>query len=112
MKIRTASRLAWSIATLNLAVAGTVITFVVINRAAIHAIGDAQPIEAILPISLSIVGALIASRRPGNPIGWLLLAIAFVSGVPGIAVQYIVRDVLHPGSLPGPQWMAWLNAWI
>src|SRR5437879_7955627 len=112
MKIRTASRLAWSITAVRLVRVGTVITLVVMNRASIHAVEDIQPIESILPIGLSIVGALIASRRPGSPIGWMFLAIAFVGAIPGIAVQYVVRGVLRDHFLPGTVWMAWLENWI
>jgi signal transduction histidine kinase len=82
------------------------------NRSAIHAFGDANPIDIVLPITLSIVGALIASQRPASPIGWLFLAIAVVGAIPGVAVQYVVRDTLHPGTLSGVQWAAWLQNWI
>jgi len=112
MTSRTASRLAWSITAVTLAMVATVVTLVVINRSSIHSVEDIQPIESILPIGLSIVGALIASRRPNSPIGWMFLAIAFVAAIPGIAVQYVVRDVLHPGSCPGPQRAAWVNNWL
>jgi signal transduction histidine kinase len=96
----------------NLAIVGVVATLVVMNRAEIHAFGDASPIDIVLPTTLSIVGALIASRRPASPIGWLFLGIAFIGAIPGVAVQYVVREKLHPGTLPGAQWMAWLNNWI
>jgi hypothetical protein len=45
------------------------------------------------------VSALLAARRPGNPIGWLLLAIFFVAFSP--AGDYAVLDYrLHHGTLP------------
>jgi signal transduction histidine kinase len=112
MTTRTASRLAWSIVVATLAVVAVDVVLVVMNRTAIHAFEDVSPIETILPIGLSIVGALIASRRPASPIGWMFLAIALIGAIPGVAVQYVVRDTLHPGTLPGVQWMAWLNNWI
>src|SRR2546428_4107855 len=112
MKARTASRLAWSIVVLTLAVIVVDVVLVIMNRAAIHAFEDVSPIETILPIGLSIVGALIASQRPSSPIGWMFLAIALVAAIPGVAVQYVVRDTLRPGTLPGARWMAWLNNWI
>jgi len=36
---------------------------------------DARP--AVAMVSAAIVGAVLASRRPGHPVGWLLLALAF-----------------------------------
>jgi hypothetical protein len=51
-----------------------------------------------------IVGALIASRRPGNPIGWICLAagITWMLGmVSGSYVLYGLR-MANPGSVPYP----------
>jgi len=56
------------------------------------------------------VGALIASRRPGNPIGWLLIAMGLGAAVAGFAAEYGVRALLvAPGSLPGGRMVAWLE---
>jgi hypothetical protein len=50
-------------------------------------------------VPAAAVGALLAVRRPRNPIGWLLLAIIIVEGAP--ASQYLVLDYrMHHGSLP------------
>src|SRR5438046_792690 len=63
-----------------------------------------------------IVGVLIASRQPRNPIGWIMLAIGFVwefvVGSAGIYVQYGL--VLYPGSLVRPDLVAVLTAssWV
>jgi len=58
----------------------------------------------LLPIALSFasVGALIASRRPENPIGWLFLAFGVVAAVGFAAYSYAYRTLVsHPGALPG-----------
>ncbi len=50
-------------------------------------------------VPATAVGALLAVRRPRNPIGWLLLAIIIVEGAP--ASQYLILDYrMHHGSLP------------
>jgi hypothetical protein len=57
----------------------------------------------LIPISSSfaVVGALIASRRPGNPIGWLFLGFGVLAAIDFVAYQYAYRAlVTHPGSLP------------
>jgi signal transduction histidine kinase len=46
-------------------------------------------------------GVFLASRRPGNPIGWLFQAIALASALLVFADEYAIRGVLvAPGSLP------------
>jgi signal transduction histidine kinase len=112
MTARNASRIAWSIAATNMALVAVDVVLVVMNRAKIHAFEDASTIEIVIPIGLSIVGTLIASRRPRSPIGWMFLAIALIASLPGIAVQYVVRGVLRDHFLPGTVWMAWLQNWI
>ena len=46
-------------------------------------------------------GAFLASRRPGNPIGWLFQAVAVASALLVFADEYSIRGlVVAPGSLP------------
>jgi hypothetical protein len=47
-----------------------------------HAIG------IVTAIGLSVLGALIASRRPDNPIGWLMSVAALLLGVFSFTQQY------------------------
>jgi hypothetical protein len=57
--------------------------------------------------SATTVGALLASRRPRHPVGWLLLAIGVSVIVLGIADAYAAYGLLaRPGSLPGARWAA------
>ncbi len=47
----------------------------------------------------AVVGALVAARRPGNPIGWIMLLIFLLAGIP--AGEYAVLDYrIHHGRLP------------
>ena len=46
-------------------------------------------------------GLFLASRRPGNPIGWLFQAVGLASAVLLFAEEYAIRGlVVRPGSLP------------
>src|SRR3989442_1389790 len=59
------------------------------------------------------VGALVASRHPRNPIGWLFSAIAFGVVLAGFRETYVVYALFtSPGSLPGATVVAWLGGWI
>ncbi len=59
----------------------------------------------------AVVGALVAARRPGNPIGWLLLAIFLFGGAP--VGDYAVLDYrMHHGTLPfGMAAVVLLGSW-
>src|ERR1700681_4264542 len=62
--------------------------------------------------ALATTGAVIAWRRPANPIGWLYLAMSFLGALTTFAQQYAIRGLLeHPGSLPGAVYLAWLEQW-
>ncbi len=53
--------------------------------------------------------ALIVSRQPRNPTGWLLAAIGYGMGVGAFAGEYgFYTVVTAPGSLPGGILLAWL----
>ena len=60
--------------------------------------------EALLPVlilSFSTVGALVASYRPENAIGWLFLSGAFVWIVGELTLEYGVYVLItDPGALP------------
>jgi hypothetical protein len=68
-----------------------------------HAIG------IVTAIGLSVLGALIASRRPHNPIGWLMSVAALLLGVFSFTQQYAPLAVAE--SLPGLGVASWLASW-
>ena len=64
-------------------------------------------------IAFATVGALVASRYPRNPIGWLFSAIAFGVVLLGFRETFVVYTLFSaPGSLPGTTLVAWLGSWI
>ncbi len=64
-------------------------------------------------VSCALVGAVVASRRSKNPVGWFLLG-----GTACLALQEFTRRyatyglVDEPSSLPLVPLMAWLLSWI
>jgi MFS family permease len=62
--------------------------------------------------SFVIVGALIASRRPGNPIGWISIAAGLATTLTGLTDSYARYALIaQPGSLPGGELAAWFSEW-
>jgi hypothetical protein len=64
-------------------------------------------------ISYAPVGALIASRHPANPVGWLLRLFGLAISISHFGAQYAVFALLaQPDSLPAGQALAWILSWI
>jgi hypothetical protein len=62
--------------------------------------GTAFPAGAM--VTGATVGAVLASRRPRHPVGWLLLGIALSLSATAATAQYFVYGLLvRPGALPG-----------
>src|SRR5215204_6181091 len=63
-------------------------------------------------VTSSTVGAFVVSRRPGNPIGWILCVSGFLFAFSLFSGTYALYTlVTRPGSLPGGEAAAWFSAW-
>jgi hypothetical protein len=51
-------------------------------------------------VSAATVGALVASRRPAHPVGWLLLALGLTVGTSGLAYAYTNYGAAQLGAAP------------
>jgi hypothetical protein len=80
------------ISPVTLASVGTLVALLVANLALSHAIPSGTGLKGVGIITLPFfaVGLLVARRRPGNSIGWLLLAFALVVLVSIDAANYAV----------------------
>jgi hypothetical protein len=74
--------------------------------------GDIYDVNfAIVGVSSAVVGGVVATRRPVNPVGWLFLGGALVSAARTLAGGYAVYGVTtNPGAVPLPYAMAWLSS--
>lgn len=63
----------------------------------------------VLFLVFPLVGALIASRGPCNPIGWILLADGLLWMLTGMMDYYGLYGVASPGSVPFPVEVAGIN---
>jgi hypothetical protein len=58
-------------------------------------------------VSAATVGALVGSRRPAHPVGWLLLGLGLLVVVNGVASGYVTYGlVARPGALPAASYLA------
>lgn len=64
----------------------------------------------VVAVVFPAVGALIVSRLPSNPLGWLLCLIGFSGGLGWFADHYSAFALLsEPGTLPGGLIVGWLS---
>ena len=109
----TARRLAWGTWTLVLALLVFAFVLGALNDIAVTAEEFFfVPLVLLATMTSSTVGALVASRQPRNPLGWLflLMSLCVVLGVMGEDYPiYAIRT--NPGSLPGPEWVLWVSGW-
>jgi hypothetical protein len=63
-------------------------------------------VNAVVLVVPAAVGAALAARMPGNPVGWLLLASAAATVASGAAGRWADS---HPAA-PGASWAAWADA--
>jgi hypothetical protein len=67
---------------------------------------------ALLALSFGSVGAFVLTRRPGNRVGAILVAIGINAGALQFLFEYgNVGLVAAPGMLPGAIWVAWSASW-
>jgi len=92
------------------------ITFTVANGNAQAPTDPEGPGQLDLFIAVGVIttlvsGALIASRRPENPIGWILYGMGLWMAFGGFGQAYAVHALIAaPGSLPFGEVMAWVDS--
>ena len=100
MTERSAGPLAWALfaAFIALVVAGGVVTV----------LGPApdEDLFFLAVVGFAFVGALVASRQPGNAIGWLLLATGIMLALGALVDAYLMLD-----DAPARGLSAWLSDW-
>jgi hypothetical protein len=112
---RRAVWLAWSMCALCVALAAGSFLLALLNGRGPREILIDEGIVAVanLAVAFSVVGALIASHRPANPIGWIFCAAAVFQGISICGYEYATYALLtQPGSLPLGAEASWIAQWI
>src|SRR5215213_2819426 len=115
MSARSAAWLAWSVCAFSVALT---LIYVVLNLLTppipMRELGLGYAVfDTIGLLVYPTVGALVASRRPHNPIGGIFCGIGFLNAAQSFAVAYGDYSlVVRHGALAGVKIMAWLSSWI
>ena len=106
MRSRTATWLAWSLAGLCLAMAMATIVLSVLPRPAGEEADAWSTVVDLLLfltfLAFPIVGALTASKRSRNPIGWICLSVGLFWMLIIVGGDYSAYGLALPGSVPFP----------
>src|SRR5688572_28258509 len=113
MSRRLASWLAWAVCALSLTLTALDFLLIAMN-VSLHTLAYAFWPELIsLAVGYSVIGAIIASRLPNHPIGWICCAIGLIAAVDHFAGEYsLYALVSRPHPLPGGRTMLWLQGWF
>jgi hypothetical protein len=109
MSRRAAARLAWSLW-------GLVVAFLLVVGIGDLLIGDGEfdlvLVSFVIFVSaFSTVGALVSSRLPRNPIGWIMMGAGISYVVGGISLIY-EDSVGHDGPIPlAGRLLVWVGTW-
>jgi hypothetical protein len=111
---RAASWLAWSLWGLSLTLTVVALLLLALNLSHPHThILDDWLDSTLNAVFFSTVGAIVASRRPENPVGWLLCLYGLAQSISHFSAQYAIYALLaQPNSLPAGVAMAWVFSWL
>ena len=109
------SRLAWALGAAAATVAAATLLLVA------GAPGEQLPVgfqtagiaDTLQNLMGALAGAVLAARRPRNPIGWLLLGIGLCFIVYPLIEAYVAAALAGaPDGLPAVRWVGWVGNWI
>ena len=110
MSARAASRLAWTLWTVAIALVSGGLVLGVVNLPKVPLYWPWLTLALNSP-TYATLGALIVSRRPGNVIGWLFLGFGLCTGLQLLSGQY-AAVALSSGALTAGAVAAWLSTLV
>src|SRR5215212_6247344 len=113
MSGQAASWVAWSACAFSLALTALTVLLIVLLLRSNTPIYYYWLETSMVAVGYSTVGAIVASRLPESPIGWLFCAIGLTFGVSHFSAEYAAYALIAPsGSLPAGEAFAWLTSWV
>ena len=110
---RLPTGLAWALCALTLVLTALNFLLIALNVSLGAPAYAFWPELTSLAVGYSVIGAIIASRLPNHPIGWICCAIGLIAAVDHFAGEYAVYTLLGlPHTLPGGRAMLWLQGWF
>lgn len=102
-------RLAWLLPVLTVAVASVMVVYS-------WGTEDQEGVEvffALAFVAYATVGAIISSKHPRNPVGWLFAGLGLLSAASELIYSYAQHEVEESGTLsPAATAAAWVSDWL
>jgi hypothetical protein len=114
MSTRTASQLAWGLCVLSLALTALSLLLFILNLSYPNThLYEPWLDNALTAVFYPTVGAIVASRRPENPVGWLLCLYGLAISISYFCAEYAIYALLaEPNSLPAGDALVWIASWM
>lgn len=116
--LRTAS---WTVSAVATALAVGSVVLEIVGPADLSATADPGAsaggivlvgVQAVVASAFTVLGAIVVSRQPRNPIGWLLELVGLAFATIGITHEVYLRVVLPTGDTAGfAAYVVWLGNW-
>jgi hypothetical protein len=113
MLSRASARLAWALCAVGVTLAVLGLVYASWNYDSLDAFLHGTVRSATVAISIPVVGALIATHRPRNPIGWIFCAVGLTQGLLTFSYEYGLYALqTAPGAVPGGPLAFWAATWV
>jgi hypothetical protein len=113
LRADVAARLPWALWMASLALSFLGIVFLVLSASTpIPPRFGFRGADIIFALTFSTVGAVVARRRPQNPVGWVFCAGGLVAAIVGFSEYSVYAVLTRSGSLPLGAEVAWVAHWI
>jgi hypothetical protein len=104
--------LVWTISGLGVVLGVLAFVYGAFNYGSLDAVLTRVALQAVWAMSFPLVGAVIATHRPRNPLGWIFLVIGVSTGLVVFGYEYasyVFRTA--PGTAPGGGLGVWVSQW-
>jgi hypothetical protein len=104
--------LVWAVSGVGVTLGVLALVYGALNHGSVQAVLTTVALQAVWAMSFPLVGAVIATHRPGNPLGWIFLVIGLSQGLVVCGYEYasyVFRTA--PGTAPGGGLAVWVSQW-
>ena len=114
MSRHTSVRLAWALCARSLALTALSLLLFILNLSYPNThLYEPWPDNTLTAVFYPTVGAIVASRRPENPVGWLLCLYGLVISISYFCAEYAIYALLaEPNSLPAAEVLVRIASWM